>query len=109
VRQAWQTYGRSTHDRRRKKSRSKKAARTRAATAGRAPAPASEETGRQASPSRPAPATSNVTWRSAPAQRAAVLTIRPEDYRYVYSDLKRIAVLATGIVVTLVILTFVIK
>jgi hypothetical protein len=38
-----------------------------------------------------------------------VLTIRPEDYRYVYSDLKRIAVLATGIVVTLVILTFVIK
>jgi hypothetical protein len=37
------------------------------------------------------------------------LTIRAEDYGYVYSDLKRIAVLAAAIFAVLIALTFVIK
>jgi hypothetical protein len=110
VTQGWQTYGRSTHDRRKKKAKSRRAANPSAATsAANAPAPAAGETQQQAAASRPAATTSNVTWRSSPAQRTAVATIRPDEYRYVYSDLKRIAVLATGILATLVILSFIIK
>jgi hypothetical protein len=110
VTQGWQTYGRSTHDRRKKKAKSKRAPNASAATtAVRAPAPAAGETQQQVSTSRPATATSNVAWRSSSGPRAAAATIRPDDYKYVYSDLKRIAVFATGILATLIILTFIIK
>jgi hypothetical protein len=51
-----------------------------------------------------------VTWKSAAAPRSgASLLIRPEEFTYVYSDLKRIAVLAVGLIAVLVALTFVIK
>jgi len=109
VTQGWQAYGRSTHDRRRKKAKSKKVANPSAATSAVAPAPAAGETQQQASAARPAASTSSVSWRSSPAQRTTVATIRPEEYKYVYSDLKRIAVLAAGILGTLVILSFIIK
>jgi len=108
VTQGWQAYGRSTHDRRRKKAKSKKM-NPGAATTSVAPAPAAGETQQQASAARPAASTSSVSWRSSPAQRTTVATIRPEEYKYVYSDLKRIAVLAAGILGTLVILSFIIK
>lgn len=49
-------------------------------------------------------------WRST-AARAPVAgqMIRPEEYTYVYSDLKRIAVLGGGIFAVLIILSFIIK
>ena len=52
----------------------------------------------------------NVTWKTAAASRSASgLLIHPEDFSYVYSDLRRIAVLAVGLIAVLVALTFVIK
>jgi hypothetical protein len=48
-------------------------------------------------------------WRSAPARATTVLTIHPEEYGYVYADLKRIAVLAVSIFAVLILLSFIIK
>ena len=93
----WQAYGRSTRDRRRKKQR-------------RAHRPLSEATRPVAQPHTEAarPAASAGGWR-APARQAAVTTIHPEEYSYVYSDLKRIAVLATSIFAILIALTLIIR
>jgi hypothetical protein len=109
VTRGWQTYGRSTRDRKRKKARPQ----SRVQGAGsREQAVGSRE---QATGSReqeaPRPATSNVTWRSTPAARSstATLSIRAEDYSYVYGDLKRIAVLAVSMIAVLVVLSFIIN
>jgi hypothetical protein len=51
-----------------------------------------------------------VGWRSAPASRAVTsISLRPEDYHYIYTDLRRIAVLAAAIFAVLIILSFIIK
>jgi len=55
------------------------------------------------------PAAAGSGWRSAPGRSSAVTTIRAEDYQYVYSDLKRIAVLAASVFVVLLALSFIIK
>ena|GEM_PF-3399686 len=95
--QARQTYGRSARDRKRRKARpqGKPAETSKTPTA----------------PQSARPATSSVTWKAAPAARpsSASISIRPEDYRYVYGDLKRIAVLATSIFAILIILSFVLN
>ncbi len=95
----WQTLGRSGRDRR----RSKKTRPRRGQPQGPRPAaPARTETERpQAAP----------TSRSASAARtpAGILTIRPEEYRYVYGDLKRIAVVDVAIFAVLVLLSFIIR
>ena len=96
--QGWQTQGRSTRDKRRKKTRPQR--------------PIGEATKlvvrEQAEGQRPAASSSG--WRAAPTRAAAVgQTIRAEDYHYVYSDLKRIAVMAAGIFAVLIALSFIIK
>ncbi len=104
VTKGWQTQGRSTRDRKRKKQPQRgqrplsEAARP---VAAKAAGEARPETSRQA--------TASGGWRSTPARASAMLSIRPEDYSYVYSDLKRIAVLAVSIFAVLIALSFIIK
>lgn len=95
----WQTQGRSTRDRRRKKQQ-------------RAPRPLSESARpvaekERSEPARPAASSSG--WRQPSGRTAAVQTIRPEEYHYVYGDLKRIAVLSVIVFSVLIALSFVIK
>jgi hypothetical protein len=98
VTQAWQTQGRSTRDKRRKKTRPQR-------PLGEATKAVVRE---QTESARPVASSSG--WRAAPARAAAAgLTIRPEDYHYVYSDLKRIAVMAAGIFAILIVLSFIIR
>jgi hypothetical protein len=100
VARGWQTQGRSTRDRRRKKQH-------------RVQRPLSEATKPAAQEQRPQPARPTTSgssgWRSAPARSTAVATIRAEDYQYVFSDLKRIAVLGGSIFIVLIALSSVIK
>lgn len=96
--QGWQTLGRSTRDKRRKKTRPR-----------RPPGEATKPVGHEQAES-PRPAASSGGWRAAPARATAVgQTIRAEDYHYVYSDLKRIAVMAVGVFAVLIVLSFIIK
>jgi len=65
---------------------------------------------KSAAPSATAPvSTARSAW--APVARASGRggTIRDEDYHYIYSDLRRIGVLAGSIVVVLIALTFVLR
>ena len=95
----WQTQGRSARDRRRKKQA--RAPRT----LSEAVKPAAQE--RAATPLTTTDSSSG--WLQTPARVSQSLTIRPEDYGYVYSDLKRIAVLGASIFIVLIALSFVIK
>lgn len=97
----WQTQGRSRGDRRRKKTRPQR-------PTGPVQRPLTEE--RPQAPQTSRQVTSGVGWRSAPASRVATsISLRPEDYHYIYSDLRRIAVLAAAIFAVLIILSFIIK
>jgi hypothetical protein len=91
--------GRATRDKRRtKKARPQRPA----GEATKSVAREQEDTSR--------PAASSGGWRTTPARpMSAGLTIRAEDYHYVYSDLRRIAVFAVCIFAILIILSFVIK
>ena len=63
-----------------------------------------------AAPSAPAPASpGRSAW--APVARASGRggTIRDEDYHYIYSDLRRIGMLAGSILIVLIALTFVLR
>lgn len=96
--QGWQTLGRSTRDKRRKKTRPQ-----------RPLGEATKSVVREQAES-PRPAASGGGWRAAPARAAAAgQTIRAEDYHYVYSDLRRIAVMAVGVFAVLIVLSFIIK
>ena len=98
VTQGWQTLGRSTRDRRRKKTRPQR-------SAGNATKPVAQERS-----DAPRPAASGSGWRSAPARASSVAqTIRAEDYHYVYSDLRRIAVMAISLFIVLIALSFIIR
>ena len=91
-------YGRSTQNRRRKKTRPPVKTTQTAAPAA---------TG-QADVSRPA--SSSVTFKTAASRPAgATLSIHPEDYAYIYHDLRRIFVVAGALFVVLIVLTFIIK
>lgn len=68
----------------------------------------------QPSATIPAPAVSATPVRSGWSQPTRVAgraagTIRDEDYRYIYSDLRRIGILAGSIFVVLIALTFVLR
>ena len=92
--QEWQSLGRATRDKRPQRPLGES---TKAVAREQAESP------------RPA-ASSGGGWRSAPARpMSAGLTIHAEDYHYVYSDLRRIAVLAVAVFAILIILSFVIK
>ena len=57
-----------------------------------------------------APAAARPAWSS--GQRTATRstgTIRAEDYRYIYSDLRRIGILAGSVFAVLVVLSFVLR
>jgi hypothetical protein len=82
------------------------------AAAGESPASAAKPTvaARMAAPGNGAPVSAaRSAW--APVARATARggTIRDEDYHYIYSDLRRIGILAGSIVVVLVALTFVLR
>jgi len=97
VTRGWQTHGRSTRDRRRKKQQ--RAPRTLSESV--KPTAVKEHT----EAARPSAAS---CWRQTPARSAAVATIHPEEYSYVYGDLKRIAILSAIIFAILIGLSFVI-
>lgn len=104
--QAWQTHGRSTRDKKRRKAR--KVVRPQERTPVQRPETGSAPVRQQTD--GPHSASASVTWKSASTSRSSSgLAIRPEDYTYVYSDLRRIAVLAVGLLAVLLALTFVIK
>ena len=101
----WRTFGRSTHDRRRKKTRSQR----QQGEPGRQRqqvAPVKQPVQERSEAARPAASGSG--WR-APTRSSVAQTIRPEDYGYVYSDLRRIAVLAGSIFLVLIALSFIVK
>jgi hypothetical protein len=98
VTQGWQTLGRSTRDKRRKKTRPQR--------------PLGETTKAvvRDQVESPRPVASGGGWRSTPARSALVgQTIRAEDYHYVYSDIRRIGVLAAGIFAVLIVVSFIIN
>lgn len=59
--------------------------------------------------SAPRQAAGGSGWRQPSSRTATALTIRAEEYSYVYSDLKRIAVLSVCIFAILFALSFVIR
>lgn len=112
--QGWQTHGRSVHDRKRKKARPRRVQQpqTGPAPATTSDAPDAPETPLRAGGafSRSAAGGRSATWRSTPTPRQTPgQVIRPEEYHYVYSDLRRIGALAGVILVVLIALTFIIR
>jgi hypothetical protein len=98
VTQHWETHGRSAQSRKRRKARPpvKTAQTTTPAAAGQADAPR--------------PASSSVTFKSAATRpAAATLLIHPEEYAYIYHDLRRIFVVAGALFAILFVLAFIIK
>jgi hypothetical protein len=63
-----------------------------------------------AAPSAAAPVSpGRSAWAPVPRASGRGGTIRDEDYHYIYSDLRRIAMLAGSIFVVLIVLTFVLR
>ncbi len=100
------------HDKREKREKRRVVVRPPVAATEESPASAAKPAfaAKSAAPNATAPVSpARSAWAPVARPSARGGTIRDEDYHYIYSDLRRIGVLAGSIVVVLIALTFVLR